>query len=389
MILTKNIVFKNFSKIKKDKVLKKKLDIIIKKNNEILKSLGTDYNYSYSKKIISRLKKKFSSIRLIGMGGSILGTKAIYKFLNNKIKKEIIFIDNLIPKRKYQTKNKKILNIVVSKSGNTLETILNTNIFVNKKSDNVFITENKNSYLRKLADQLKSEIVDHNNFIGGRYSVLSEVGMLPSSLVGLNEKKFKQFNNLIKNQTFINNLIINSSNIIYFINQKKFNSIIINYDESSDDFFKWYQQLVAESLGKKQKGIFPLISTMPKDNHSMMQLYLDGPKKSFFTFFDVIEKKSDKIKNKLILSEHNYLKNKKLFEVLSSQKKGSENVFFKNSVPFRSFEILNRNEETMGELFTFFILETILIAKAIKVNPYDQPSVELIKKNTKRILKNI
>jgi len=389
MILTKNIVFKNFSKIKKDKVLKKKLDIIIKKNNEILKSLGTDYNYSYSKKIISRLKKKFSSIRLIGMGGSILGTKAIYKFLNNKIKKEIIFIDNLIPKRKYQTKNKKILNIVVSKSGNTLETILNTNIFVNKKSDNVFITENKNSYLRKLADQLKSEIVDHNNFIGGRYSVLSEVGMLPSSLVGLNEKKFKQFNNLIKNQTFINNLIINSSNMIYFINQKKFNSIIINYDESSDDFFKWYQQLVAESLGKKQKGIFPLISTMPKDNHSMMQLYLDGPKKSFFTFFDVIEKKSDKIKNKLILSEHSYLKNKKLFEVLSSQKKGSENVFFKNSVPFRSFEILNRNEETMGELFTFFILETILIAKAIKVNPYDQPLVELIKKDTKRILKNI
>ena len=238
MILTKNIVFKNFSKIKKDKVLKKKLDIIIKKNNEILKSLGTDYNYSYSKKIISRLKKKFSSIRLIGMGGSILGTKAIYKFLNNKIKKEIIFIDNLIPKRKYQTKNKKILNIVVSKSGNTLETILNTNIFVNKKSDNVFITENKNSYLRKLADQLKSEIVDHNNFIGGRYSVLSEVGMLPSSLVGLNEKKFKQFNNLIKNKNFINNLIINSSNMIYFINQKKFNSIIINYDESSDDFFK-------------------------------------------------------------------------------------------------------------------------------------------------------
>ena len=389
MILTKNIVFKNFSKIKKDKILKKKLDIIIKKNDEILKSLGTDYNYSYSKKIISKLKKNFSAIRLIGMGGSILGTKAIYKFLSNKIKKEIIFIDNLIPKRKHQTKNQKILNIVVSKSGNTLETILNTNIFVNKNSNNVFITENKNSYLRKLADQLKSEIVDHNNFIGGRYSVLSEVGMLPSSLVGLNEKKFKQFNNLIKNQTFMNNLIINSSNIIYFINQKKFNSIIINYDESSNDFFKWYQQLVAESLGKKQKGIFPLISTMPKDNHSLMQLYLDGPKKSFFTFFDVIEKKSDKIKNKFILSEHNYLKNKKLFEVLSSQKKGSENVFFKNRVPFRSFEILNRNEETMGELFTFFILETILIAKAIKVNPYDQPSVELIKKDTKRILKNI
>jgi len=389
MILTKNIIFKNFSKIKKDKVLKKKLNTIIKKNNEILKSLGVNYSYSYSKRIISKLKKNFSSIRLIGMGGSILGTKAIYKFLNNKIKKKIIFIDNLIPKQNYQTRNKKILNIVVSKSGNTLETILNTNIFVNKKSNNIFITENKNSYLRKLAYQLKSEIIDHNNFIGGRYSVLSEVGMLPSSLVGLNEKKFKQFNKLIKNQTFMNNLIINSSNIIYFIKKKFFNSIIINYDESSNDFFKWYQQLIAESLGKKQKGIFPLISTMPKDNHSLTQLYLDGPKKSFFTFFDVIEKKSDKIKNELILPDYNYLKNKKMFEVLSSQKKGSENVFFKKKIPFRSFQILNRNEETLGELFTFFILETILIAKAIKVNPYDQPSVELIKKDTKRILKNV
>ena len=389
MILTKNIIFKNFSKIKKDNVLKKNLNAIIKKNNEILKSLGVNYSYSYSKRIISKLKKNFSSIRLIGMGGSILGTKAIYNFLNNKIKKKIIFIDNLIPIQNYQTKNKKILNIVVSKSGNTLETILNTNIFVNKKSNNIFITENKNSYLRKLAYQLKSEIIDHNNFIGGRYSVLSEVGMLPSSLVGLNEKKFKQFNNLIKNQTFMNNLIINSSNIIYFIKKNFFNSIIINYDESSNDFFKWYQQLIAESLGKKQKGIFPLISTMPKDNHSLMQLYLDGPKKSFYTFFDVIEKKSDKIKNELILSDYNYLKNKKILEVLSSQKKGSENVFLKKKIPFRSFQILNRNEETLGELFTFFILETILIAKAIKVNPYDQPSVELIKKDTKRILKNV
>lgn len=389
MILTKNIIFKNFSKIKKDNVLKKNLNAIIKKNNEILKSLGVNYSYSYSKRIISKLKKNFSSIRLIGMGGSILGTKAIYNFLNNKIKKKIIFIDNLIPIQNHQTKNKKILNIVVSKSGNTLETILNTNIFVNKKSNNIFITENKNSYLRKLAYQLKSEIIDHNNFIGGRYSVLSEVGMLPSSLVGLNEKKFKQFNNLIKNQTFMNNLIINSSNIIYFIKKNFFNSIIINYDESSNDFFKWYQQLIAESLGKKQKGIFPLISTMPKDNHSLMQLYLDGPKKSFYTFFDVIEKKSDKIKNELILSDYNYLKNKKILEVLSSQKKGSENVFLKKKIPFRSFQILNRNEETLGELFTFFILETILIAKAIKVNPYDQPSVELIKKDTKRILKNV
>ena len=85
--------------------------------------------------------------------------------------------------------NKKSLNIIISKSGNTLETIANTNIFVNKKNKNIFITENSNNYLRILANSLKSEIIEHKNFVGGRYSVLSEVGMLPAELIGLNQKK--------------------------------------------------------------------------------------------------------------------------------------------------------------------------------------------------------
>ena len=182
-------------------------------------------------------------------------------------------------------------------------------------------------------------MIDHNNFIGGRYSVLSEVGMLPASLMGLNEKKIKQFNNLIKKK-FLENLTINTSNIIYFSKQRRFNSIIINYDESSDDLFKWYQQLVAESLGKNKKGIFPIISTMPKDNHSLMQLYLDGPEKNFFTFFDVIEKKTNKFKGINKLPVENYLKDKKLSEILHSQKRATENIFLKkNSIPkFRNFK---------------------------------------------------
>ena len=387
MILSKNINFRNFTKIKKDSILKKKLGQIIYSNNEILKSLGPNYKYSFSKKIISKLKKNFSTVKLIGIGGSILGTKAIYNFLHKKVKKNFLFIDNLTDKKFSVLNEKKTLNIIVSKSGNTLETILNTNIFVTKKSNNIFITEKKNSFLRNLANQLKNEVIDHNNFIGGRYSVLSEVGMLPVSLMGFNEKKFKQFNNLIKKKNFLENLITNTSNIIHFSKQRRFNSVIINYDESSDDLFKWYQQLVAESLGKNKKGIFPIISTMPKDNHSLMQLYLDGPKKNFFTFFNVIEKKNNKFKGINKLPVENYLKDKRLFEILHSQKKATENIFFKKKIPFRSFEILKRDEKTLGELFTFFILETILLAEALKINPYNQPAVELIKKETKKILK--
>ena len=127
--------------------------------------------------------------------------------------------------------------------------------------------------------------------------------MLPAELMGLNPKKFRRFNKLIKNKKFIESLITNVSNIFNLHKQKKFNSIILNYDERSTNLFYWYQQLVAESLGKKGKGLLPVVSTMPKDNHSLMQLYLDGTKNNFFTFFFVEDKFKNKIQNRYLLKE--------------------------------------------------------------------------------------
>ena len=210
--------------------------------------------------------------------------------------------------------------------------------------------------------------------------------MLPAELMGLNEKKFKQFNVLIKNKPFLNQLIQNVGSTLDLVKKGKYISVILNYDEKSDNLFKWYQQLIAESLGKKSKGILPLISSMPKDNHSLMQFYLDGPKKNFYTFFSVYEKNSNLINKKKLLGSHYFLKNKSLQKNLYAQKKATENVFKNKKIPFRSFELLNRNEQTLGEIFCFFILETILLGRALKVNPFDQPSVELIKRETKKIL---
>ena len=384
-MLTKNIKFKNFKIKKNSKQIKKDLKNILLNRNAVLDSLSTNYKSSYNKKTILKFKK-FSNIRIIGMGGSILGTESIFYFLKNRIKKNLFFFNNLQSKMDTGSSKKKYLNIIVSKSGNTLETISNSNIIIKNQDKNIFITENKNNYLHLLAQKLKTEIVHHNNFIGGRYSVLSEVGMLPAELMGLNSTKFKQLNNLIKNKKFIDALVINVNNSLYFLKKKKFNSIILNYDESSESLFRWYQQLMAESLGKKGNGILPTISLMPKDNHSVMQLYLDGPKNNFFTFFHVSNKNSDKIINSKILGSHSHLKNKSLSEIIISQKLATEKVFLNKKIPFRSFEIINRNENALGELFCFFILETILIGRALKINPYDQPAVELIKKETKKIL---
>ncbi len=318
------------------------------------------------------------------MGGSSLGAQAIYDYFRPNIKKKFYFYDNLDEKNKFKKNKKKSLSIIISKSGNTLETIVNENIFSSKKK--LFITENKNNYLRNLAYKLKAEIINHKNFIGGRYSVLSEVGMLPAELMGLNSNKFKKFDKLILNKKFVKNLLISVNAIYNLVKKNKTNSIILNYDESSNNLFKWYQQLVAESLGKKSNGILPIISDMPKDNHSLMQLYLDGNKNSFFTFFDTMKTASSRIKDKEILENFKYLKKHSLQSIKSAQKQATKNVFLKKKIPFRSFDILKKNEDTLGELFTFFMLETILLGKMMKVNPFDQPSVELIKKETKKVL---
>mgnify|MGYP006409692869 FL=1 len=383
-MLTAGIKFINFKTKLSTKILKKKLNLLLKENNQVLKSLGKEYKNDYNTKIVNKYKK-FSNYRITGMGGSSLGAQAIYDFFKKKIKKKFSFIDNLRMHSKNDNLNDST-NLIISKSGNTIETIVNANIIIKKKDKNIFITENRNSYLYNLANKLKAEIVHHNNFIGGRYSVLSEVGMLPAELMGLNVKSFKQFNSLVNNKKFIDALISDVSSILYFSKKKKFNSIIINYDEQSENLFKWYQQLVAESLGKKKRGILPIVSNMPKDNHSVMQLYLDGFKNNFFTFFYTHEKQSQKINNNTILYSQEFLKGKNLAEITYAQKKATENVFKMKNIPFRSFEIKKRNEKTLGELFSFFILETILIGKSLNLNPYDQPAVELIKTETKNLL---
>ena len=382
-MLTSGINFLNFKRKIKDKKIKKHLIDLINKNSPIIQSLSKNYKDKFNKSFLSKIKKS-KNYRLLGMGGSTLGSQAIYQFFENTVKNNFEFIDNLQSKKNFN--KKKYTNLIISKSGNTIETIVNANILIKKKDANFFITENKKNYLHLLAKQLKADVIEHNNFIGGRYSVLSEVGMLPAELMGLKSKNFRQFNSLVKSKKFINNLINNVASTIYFIKKRKFNSVIINYDERSENLFKWYQQLISESLGKNNKGLLPIVSTMPKDNHSVMQLYLDGFKNNFYTFFIVREKSSEKIDNKNILKSHNFLKNKKISDIVYAQKKATETVFKKKNLPFRSFEIRERNEKTLGELFCFFILETILLGRSLNVDPFDQPAVELIKTETKKNL---
>ena len=126
---------------------------------------------------------------------------------------------------------------------------------------------------------------------------------------------------------------------------------------------------------------------MPKDNHSILQLYLSGFNSNFYTFFITKENSNQKMNSKYLPDELKFLSKKNVFEILNSQRIATENIFRIKKIPFRSFLIKKRNEETLGELFCFFTLEVILLSKLMKINPLNQPQVELVKKETFKILK--
>ena len=352
-----------------------KLFLLDLENNKIplLNSFEKGYVFDFSNAMIKKFSK-YKQIFVIGMGGSILGTKSIFSFFENKLKKKIFFFDNL--DENLYLKHGKIKNscfIVVSKSGDTLETIANLKKLLSEntyRNKIVIITEIKDSPLMKIGKKYKADIIEHKSFISGRYSVLSESSMFPAALMGLNLNKFKNLKFLIKDKNFVSSLIHNVA-CIYTLNKIRINnSVIFTYNSSLNDLGYWYQQLIAESLGKKGKGINPFLSFAPKDHHSLLQLYLDGPRDKFFTFFNFSKEK-----------------NKKLELIINAQSKSVKNIFKSKKIPFREINFKKRNENELGKIFIFFVLETIILSRMMNVNPFDQPAVEKVKIETKKLLR--
>ena len=369
--------------------VKKIKDEIIRDKNNLFKSFLPSSKYSFNFQSIKKFNN-FRTVVVIGMGGSILGTKAIYSFLKHKIKKKFVFIDNLdqdfLGKIKQECKLAKTLFLIVSKSGNTNETIINSSYFkfFFKKSNIIIISENKNNILYKFAKSKGFDFIKHNPFIGGRYSVFSEAGMLPAYLMGLNPKNFKK--NLPK---FLNSkkTLSNSVKQLLKIQIKKFKVMILfNYVPELNDFLFWLQQLLAESLGKKKKGFIPVVSNAPKDHHSLLQLYLDGPKDKIFYVFSSKSKKILKLNCDVFGKEMSYLNKKSYQDVKVSQKNAFIEILKKNRTPFRELVIKKFDENTLGKLFLLFIFETIALGKMMKINPFDQPAVEKVKVLTKKFL---
>ena len=401
------IKLKGWKKLTNNKILSDLNNRLIKINKGINESsnefsfLRSDNNkeiFSYLKKY----KKKFKNIDnflLIGTGGSSLGAKAIISLYNQK---KINFIENLDPSTlKNFFKNNKKNNLgllIISKSGETLEVLCLFDILMNSFKNNfdlinntLIISDKKNSTLRNIADKYSIDVLDHDKTIGGRFSCFSLTGLLPMYLAGINSIKLKElvdksFKKDLLNKNNVNNTFMTA--VSQIIKKEKITGhIFLVYSDSLMNVGNWYKQLWNESLGKNGLGLYLISALGAVDQHSQLQMWLDGPKNLIFTI--VIPKKRThdfKVKNnKNILPA--YLNNKRMGDLLNIMAESTAAELRKAGAYVRIIYIEDDKEESVIKLMTLFILEVSLIGKLIGINPFDQPAVEKVKLRIKKNLK--
>ena len=373
--------------IKCSKIFK---DLLVNKENFFFNTLSAEYQKTVSLKKSILKQKLHKNILVIGMGGSVLGSKMFSSFFG--LDKNYYFLDNLnnsIVNNFIKKDLSKFSIFIISKSGKTLETLTNCSIILNnfkkrKKniSKNFIVISERNNILSNFAKKNNLMFFEHNINLSGRYSVLSEVGLL---MFNLDYKKIIQGIDSVLKKGLNKNLIRNVATLLTLIKKSKIDThVSLIYSHNLLSYGYWHQQLLAESIGKKGKDFTPIISECPKDHHSIMQLYLDGKKNKFFTFFKTINNKLDQpIKDYF----DQKFKRKSLNNIIDSQFNATINIFKKNLIPFRVVLIDQKKPiQSFISLIVYSMLETAILCKALNLNPFNQPAVEEIKKETYSLL---
>jgi glucose-6-phosphate isomerase len=339
-----------------------------------------------------RLKKwmQHKNFIIFGTGGASLGGQSVYAAFPGR---SIKFVNNLDPttlKKEFEEINPDETGFLcISKSGETLETLCQVMLALDltKKKDDkfVFITEDKPSSLRETANRFDFLCLDHPKTIGGRFSVFSIVGMLPALLCGVDPVKIR-----LGGQRVLEKYLCEVKRGAAFIIENFVNGITGHvsfiYSDKLKIFGEWLAQLYAESTGKNGAGITPITAIGSVDQHSQLQLYLDGSRDKCFTFF-YENRESDFFLSDNLPQSFLFLKGKSIANIFESQFLGTQSSFLDKKIPMREIKIPTITPEILGELFMYFMLEVVFVCKAMNVNPFDQPAVEHGKKITNNLLK--
>ena len=350
-----------------------------------------------------------TEIVIVGIGGSALGASAIYKFIKSvkSLSKKLHILDTTDPivlQRRLEKINlDKALFIITSKSGTTVETIavlkyLTTLVPIAPKQY-VVITD-KNSKLEQFADHYKLKVFTIPDDVGGRFSVLSAVGLLPLALVGIDIKSLlegaqKVRSSFFEKEDFCDLLLKKATYYAQHANTYNINCLF-SYSESFREFNAWYVQLWGESLGKKQLaselhvGLTPVGLIGPTDQHSFLQLIVEGKRDKSVTVIKVKEFAHDMHVPQATLEhlESMDLVNGIAFSDLINMQADSviESLDQLDDIPLDVLEIKRVDEEAMGQLIYYYELLTAMVAKMLGINAYDQPGVEMGKKILKEKL---
>ena len=364
---------------------------IKEQSNEIFNSFT--FGYQNSTKLIRDkiIKKKYQLV--VGMGGSSAGAKAI----NMRIEGNVFFLDNYDPtylQNLFKDYNIKDFTIyVISKSGSTFETLAICNLIFQHLlkistieeiiKHVIIITEESKSLLSDFAKKNNLQIIHHNKKIGGRFSVFSETSMIlfdfDADTISNSAQSIvlKLTGNNLEDDT---NPVVNAAVILTLQERYGINyNINLLYDYTLKNYSYWFHQLFAESLGKNEKALTPMTSICPKDHHSLMQLFIDGSKNKLFNIYQPLLMEDSLKFSPLGLGSVETVTPNKLLE---SQYLSVIKTFKNLKIPHRLVTSTGDKISNIFELFSYNILETVVLGYAQNLNPYDQPAVEQIKINT-------
>jgi len=384
---------KNFYEIKSN-------DIIFSQIEEELSNTGY---YSLPNQDITEILSfsktvKQKDIAIVGIGGSTLGTYAIYSFLerSNNYDKKLHFFESTDPidiKSKVKNLNlKDTLFLVISKSGTTIETI---SIFkylaslVNMDKNNCVIISENDSKLSIYANKNDMKTFDIPKNVGGRFSVLSNVGLVPLSIIGVNIQELLDGAKEIKDSFFNKKEyfpeIFEKARFLVE-NKKRFNmNILFSYSSSLEGFNKWYVQLWGESLGKlningTKQSLTPIGLIGPVDQHSFLQLIIEGNRNKTVTFIKIEDYEDDtEIPPNTLkgLDDLDYIDNVKFQDLIGKQADATiQSIKELNDIPYDVITIKKQNEKNIAKLMYTFQLLTSVVGKFVQIDTYNQPGVE-------------
>lgn len=351
------------------------------------------------KSLADKLKGKFEDIVVLGIGGSALGITCIRDCLLGKFSNysspRLFVMDNLdtVAEIENLINLDKTLFIVISKSGTTPETMAQYFYFKDKvsKENFVFITDSNEGELRKIGEQLQIKMLDIPANVGGRFSVLTSVGLFPAAMMGIDIEEMlegaEEMAKSFENKEFERNPAFQLATIQYLLDWEEGIriSVMMPYSSRLYSFADWYRQLLAESIGKDGKGLTPLIALGVTDQHSQLQLYNEGPKDKLFIFLEIDEEDKTMIP-KIENEKFKYLSGISFGTLMGVEKQATEQALTQYEKPNITLKIEKLDAKNLGSLFMLFETSIAFLGEYYRINAFNQPGVELGKKLTKEIL---